>query len=125
MANEVVRIAAKRAGVKLWEVADYCGMADTTLSRQMRKELPKERQQTLLGAIKSTPGHLTDYNCDRCKNRGYSAELRGGYIVSVECPCSGMRPAWKTWASPRRARPGVGGTGGQQLSGKWILGSKW
>lgn len=53
MANEVVRIAAKRAGVKLWEVADYCGMADTTLSRQMRKELPKERQQTLLGAIKS------------------------------------------------------------------------
>ena len=36
MANEAVRVAAKRAGVKLWEVADYCGMADTTLSRQMR-----------------------------------------------------------------------------------------
>ena len=43
MANEAVRVAAKRAGVKLWEVADYCGMADTTLSRQMRKELPKEK----------------------------------------------------------------------------------
>lgn len=43
MANEVVRAAAKRAGVRLWEVADYCGMADTTLSRQMRKELPKEK----------------------------------------------------------------------------------
>lgn len=52
MANEVVRAAAKRAGVRLWEVADYCGMADTTLSRQMRKELPKEKQQNLLGAIK-------------------------------------------------------------------------
>lgn len=53
MANEVVRVAAKRAGVKLWELADYCGMADTTLSRQMRKELPKEKQQSLLGAIKA------------------------------------------------------------------------
>ena len=52
MANEVVRMAAKKAGVKLWEVADYCGMADTTLSRQMRKELSEERQQSLLGAIK-------------------------------------------------------------------------
>lgn len=53
MANEAVRMAAKRAGVKLWEVADYCGMADTTLSRQMRKELSEEKQQNLLGAIKA------------------------------------------------------------------------
>lgn len=53
MANEAVRLAAKRAGVKLWEVADYCGMADTTLSRQMRKELPEEKQHNLLGAIKA------------------------------------------------------------------------
>ena len=53
MANEVVRAAAKRAGVRLWEVADYCGMADTTLSRPMRKELPKENQKDLLGAIKA------------------------------------------------------------------------
>lgn len=42
MANDVVRAAAKQAGVKFWEVADYCGMADTTLSRKMRKELPAE-----------------------------------------------------------------------------------
>ena len=53
MANEVVRVAAKRAGVKLWEIADYCGMADTTLSRQMRKELPEEKQQNFMGAIKA------------------------------------------------------------------------
>ena len=53
MANETIRAAAKRAGVKLWEVADYCGMADTTLSKQMRKELPKEKQQNFLGAIKA------------------------------------------------------------------------
>lgn len=48
--------------------------------------------------MNATPGHLTDYNCDRCKNRGYSAELRGGYIISVECPCMEIR------RSIRRAR---------------------
>ena len=48
--------------------------------------------------MNATPGHLTDYNCDRCKNRGYSAELRDGYIVSVECPCMEIR------RSIRRAR---------------------
>ena len=51
MANEAVRVSAKRAGVRLWEVADYCGMADSTLSRQLRKELPK--QMDLLAAIKA------------------------------------------------------------------------
>ena len=34
---------------------------------------------------------------------------------------SGIRPARKMWASPRRARPGVGGTGGQLSSGRWLL----
>ena len=53
MANEIVRAAAKRAGVWLWEVADYCNMVDTTLSRQMRKELHDEKQQDLLDAIKA------------------------------------------------------------------------
>lgn len=51
MANDIVRAAAKKAGVKLWEVADYCGVADTTFSRQLRKELPQERQKILLAAI--------------------------------------------------------------------------
>ena len=41
--------------------------------------------------MNAVQGHLTDYNCDRCKNRGYSAELRDGYIVSVECPCMAIR----------------------------------
>lgn len=53
MVNEAVRVSAKRAGVRLWEVADYCGMADSTLSRQLRKELPKEKQMDLLAAIKA------------------------------------------------------------------------
>lgn len=57
-----------------------------------------EYETRRVAAMNATPGHLTDYNCDRCKNRGYSAELRGGYIVSVECPCMEIR------RSIRRAR---------------------
>ncbi len=52
MANSTIRDAAKQAGVRLWEIADYCGIADTTLCRQMRKELPEEKQLALLNAIR-------------------------------------------------------------------------
>ena len=51
MANEVIRTAAKKAGVKLWEVAEYCGVVDSTFSRQMRRELPSDKQQHILDAI--------------------------------------------------------------------------
>lgn len=37
------------------------------------------------------PGNLTGYDCPKCLNRGYSAELRGRYIVSVECHCMAIR----------------------------------
>lgn len=51
MANETIREAAKSAGVKLWEVAANCGIADSTFSRQLRRELPGERQKELLSVI--------------------------------------------------------------------------
>ena len=50
MANEHIA-AAKQAGVKLWEIANFCGIADTTLTRQMRKELPAEKQTQYLNAM--------------------------------------------------------------------------
>lgn len=51
MKNVQIRTAAKNAGVKLWEIADYCGVTDSTFSRQLRKEFPKEKQQFILNAI--------------------------------------------------------------------------
>lgn len=53
MANGKIKEAARRTGVRLWEVADHLGIADSTLCRQMRKELSSERQQELLDAIKA------------------------------------------------------------------------
>lgn len=51
MANDSIRNRAKEAGVKLWEVADFFRMTDSTFSRQMRRELPEDKQQHILKAI--------------------------------------------------------------------------
>jgi hypothetical protein len=51
MCNEEIREAAKRAGVHLWQVADACGVNDGNFSRKLRKELPQDEKQTILGII--------------------------------------------------------------------------
>lgn len=53
MANEIIKSAAKQAGVKLWEIADFCGVVDSTFSRKLRKELPADMQTSILSAIKT------------------------------------------------------------------------
>ena len=42
MANEAIREKAKESGVRLWEVAEKIGVADSTFCRQMRRELKHE-----------------------------------------------------------------------------------
>lgn len=39
----------------------------------------------------SAPGHLIGADCPICKNRGYVTEVRGNYLVSVECKCMERR----------------------------------
>lgn len=53
MANETIREAAASHGVKLWEVADHLGIADSTLTRKLRKELPSNEQQNIMSIINS------------------------------------------------------------------------
>lgn len=52
MTNMGVKNAAKAAGVRLWELADQMGIADTTLSKKLRYELPAEEQEKMVAAIK-------------------------------------------------------------------------
>ena len=52
MANELIRQAAKYAGVKLWEVADIVGVTDSTFSKMLRREFPEAKQQAILAEIK-------------------------------------------------------------------------
>ena len=51
MANKVIRCALINSGVKQYQLADKLGIAEATLSRKLRKELPKEEKQKILAAI--------------------------------------------------------------------------
>lgn len=50
-ANEDIRSRAKEAGIKLWEVAEYLRVADSTFSRQLRRELSNDKKQHIMNAI--------------------------------------------------------------------------
>ncbi len=51
MNNEAIRRFAAGNGVKLWQIADALGIADTSLSRKMRKELSPEEKEIIICII--------------------------------------------------------------------------
>lgn len=51
MCNMEIRIAAKSAGVCLWQVAEACGVNDGNFSRKLRKELTEDEKKKLLAII--------------------------------------------------------------------------
>lgn len=53
MLNQDIRTAAKEAGIFLWQVAARYGINDGNFSRKLRKELPAEEKQKILGIIES------------------------------------------------------------------------
>ena len=52
MTNQDIRPTAAGAGVKLWQIADALGIADCSLSRKLRKELPQEEKDRIFGIIR-------------------------------------------------------------------------
>ena len=52
MTNQDIRRTAAGAGVKLWQIADAVGIADCSLSRKLRKELPQEEKDRIFGIIR-------------------------------------------------------------------------
>ena len=52
MANLKLRRAAAGAGVKLWQVAEALGVADATLSRWLRRDLPEEKAERIMATIR-------------------------------------------------------------------------
>ncbi|MBQ8133134.1 MAG: hypothetical protein IJ192_01795 [Clostridia bacterium] len=51
MANAEIRIKLAETGVKQYEVADCMGIADTSFSRKLRKELPEAEKLRILSII--------------------------------------------------------------------------
>lgn len=52
MKNQEIRRAAAGAGVKLWQIAEALGIADCSLSRKLRRELPPEEKERIFGIIR-------------------------------------------------------------------------
>ena len=51
MVNMDIRRAAAGAGLKLWQIADKLGIADSSLSRKFRKELSSTDREKILAII--------------------------------------------------------------------------
>lgn len=51
MKNQDIRKAAAGAGVKLWRIAEALGIADCSLSRKLRKELPTDEKEKIFSII--------------------------------------------------------------------------
>lgn len=49
--NKDIRSAAKAAGVLHWEIADRLGIQDSAFSRKLRRELPADEREKILGII--------------------------------------------------------------------------
>ena len=50
-ANVAIREKAKECGVKLWMVAEALGIADSALSRKLRRELSANEREQVLSVI--------------------------------------------------------------------------
>lgn len=51
MVNQDIRQYAKRAGVRLWEVAEFLGISDPTMTRKLRHELSETEKTKLFEII--------------------------------------------------------------------------
>lgn len=52
MNNQGIRRTAAAAGVRLWQIAEALGIADCSLSRKLRRELPAEEKEKIFGIIR-------------------------------------------------------------------------
>lgn len=51
MKNQDIRRTAAGSGVKLWQIAESLGIADCSLSRKLRKELPNDEKEKIFSII--------------------------------------------------------------------------
>ena len=52
LANNDIRLTAKGNNVALWQIAEVLKISAPTMTRKMRKELPQQEKDKILGIIK-------------------------------------------------------------------------
>lgn len=56
LANTEIREAAKRNGVRLWQVAEGIGISDAAFSRKLRRELLASERERVMTVIEKLAG---------------------------------------------------------------------
>ena len=51
MKNQEINEAFEKSGIKKWQAAEVLGIADTTFSKKLRKELSEDEKQKILTVI--------------------------------------------------------------------------
>ena len=51
--NADIKEKASASNVSLWQIADALGIADTTLSKKLRKELPENEKERIFTIIEN------------------------------------------------------------------------
>lgn len=51
MKNAVIRYEAKKRHVYLWQIAERLNISDSSFSRKLRHELPKDEQKRIIAII--------------------------------------------------------------------------
>ena len=59
-ANMEIRNSAKRAGIRLWQVAERIGVNDGNFSRKLRQELPPQEREKILVIINEMAAERTE-----------------------------------------------------------------
>ena len=58
MQNQDIRRAAAGAGIRLWQIAEAMHMADSSLSRKLRRELPADEKERIYEIIRRLSGEV-------------------------------------------------------------------
>lgn len=56
MNNQKIRAEAAKYGVKLWQIAEAVGLAESTFSRSLRHEVSAERRAEIIAVIHKIAG---------------------------------------------------------------------
>ena len=60
MPNQTIRESLRQAGIRHWQLADFLKIHPSSLSIELRHELPPDKQETILAAIRAVAGEAVD-----------------------------------------------------------------
>ena len=63
-ANSDIRSECRKHNVKLWELAEWIGVSESTMTRKLRQELPSEQKDHILSMILKLAEHKAEQEAE-------------------------------------------------------------